>query len=143
LITALGNDSDVNILSSPNILAVNNKEADIEVSEDVPTITGSVTDSTGGGVTNTVQYKKTGIILKVTPHINSRGLVKLDLEQEVSSPGEYDANLQNFSFLTRKATTSAVVEDGQTMILGGMMKTNINNSNIGIPFLSIGESPIR
>ncbi len=135
LITALGNDSDVNILSSPNILAVNNKEADIEVSEDVPTITGSVTDSTGGGVTNTVQYKKTGIILKVTPHINSRGLVKLDLEQEVSAPGEYDKNLQNFSFLTRKATTSAVVEDGQTMILGGMMKTNINNSNIGIPFL--------
>ena len=135
LITALGNDSDVNILSSPNILAVNNKEADIEVSEDVPTITGSVTDSTGGGVTNTVQYKKTGIILKVTPHINSRGLVKLDLEQEVSAPGEFDKNLQNFSFLTRKATTSAVVEDGQTMILGGMMKTNINNSTIGIPFL--------
>ena len=135
LITALGNDSDVNILSSPNILAVNNKEADIEVSEDVPTITGSVTDSTGGGVTNTVQYKKTGIILKVTPHINSRGLVKLDLEQEVSAPGEFDKNLQNFSFLTRKATTSAVVEDGQTMILGGMMKTNVNNSTIGVPFL--------
>ena len=73
--------------------------------------------------------------MKVTPHINSRGLVKLDLEQEVSSPGEYDANLQNYSFLTRKATTSAVVENGQTMILGGMMKTNINNSDIGIPFL--------
>ncbi len=135
LVKALGNNSDVNILSSPNVLAVNNKEADIEVSEDVPTITGSVTDSTGGGVTNTVQYKKTGIILKVTPHINSRGLVKLDLEQEVSAPGEYDARLNNFSFLTRKATTSAVVEDGQTMILGGMMKTNNTNSEVGIPLL--------
>ena len=135
LVKALGNDSDVNILSSPNILAVNNKEADIEVSEDVPTITGSVTDSTGGGVTNTVQYKTTGIILKVTPHINSRGLVKLDLQQEVSSPGVYNAELKNFTFQTRKATTSAVVEDGQTMILGGMMKTNITNSNTGIPLL--------
>ncbi|GEM_PF-754781 len=135
LIRALGNNSDVNILSSPNVLAVNNKEADIEVSEEVPTITGSVTDATGTGVTNTIQYKKTGIILKVTPHINSRGLVKLDLEQEVSAPGEYDARLNNYSFLTRKATTSAVVEDGQTMILGGMMKTNVNHSKIGIPLL--------
>ncbi len=135
LVRALGNNSDLNILSCPNVLAVNNKEADIEVSEDVPTITGSVTDSTGAGVTNTVQFKKTGIILKVTPHINSRGLVKLDLEQEVSAPGEFDARLNNYTFLTRKATTSAVVEDGQTMILGGMMKTNVTNSEIGIPFL--------
>ena len=134
LVSALGKESDINILSSPNVLAVDNKAARIEVGEDVPTITGQVTDA-NGGVTNTVQYKKTGIILEVTPHINSSGLVKMELVQEVSEKGSLDQELQNYSILNRKVETNLVVEDNQTILMGGMMKSNKSNSESGIPFV--------
>ncbi len=134
LVTALDEDSELNILSSPNIMAVDNKEAYIEVGEDVPTITGTVTDS-NGGVTNTVQYQKTGIILKVTPHINSSGLVKMELSQEVSGAGSTAGAGGNLTISTRKVETSLVVSDGQTILLGGLMKSESDNSESGIPFL--------
>ncbi|MBC8439035.1 MAG: type II secretion system secretin GspD [Deltaproteobacteria bacterium] len=134
LVKAVGEDSNINILSSPNIIGVDNKEAYIEVAEEVPTVTGTVTDA-NGGVTNTVQYKKTGIILKATPSINSRGLVKLDLTQEVSEKGTFDTQLNNYSILTRKATTSLVVEDKQTIFIGGLMRETTSVSDAGVPFL--------
>lgn len=134
LVTALGSDSRVNILSSPNIMAVDNKEAMIEVGEDVPSVTGSVTDI-NGGITNSVQYKKTGIILTVTPHINSSGLVKMELSQEVSEKGNYDEALGNYSILTRKAETSLVVNDQQTILMGGLMRSNSTKSDAGVPVL--------
>ncbi|MBF0228201.1 MAG: type II secretion system secretin GspD [Desulfamplus sp.] len=134
LVTALGSDSRVNILSSPNIMAVDNKEAMIEVGEDVPSITGNVTDI-NGGITSSVQYKKTGIILTVTPHINSSGLVKMELSQEVSEKGNYDEALGNYSILTRKAETSLVVNDKQTILLGGLMRSNMTKSDAGVPVL--------
>ncbi|MCK4378074.1 MAG: type II secretion system protein GspD, partial [Deltaproteobacteria bacterium] len=129
-------DSDVNILSSPNILAVDNKEALIEVGKEVPTVTGQITDATSGStVTNTIQYRKTGVILKVTPHINSSGLVKIELSQEVSDVGEYDNSLNTYTILNRKVETSLVVHDGQTIVLGGLIKNSQNFSDSGIPFL--------
>jgi len=136
LIHALGTDSGVNILSSPNILAVDNKEATIEVGEEIPTVTGQITDATSGStVTNTIQYRKTGIILKVTPHINSSGLVKIELSQEVSDKGEYDNALHTYIILNRRVETSLVVNDGQTIVLGGIMKSSHTAGNAGIPFL--------
>lgn len=136
LVSAVGSDSDVNILSAPNILALDNTEAVIEVGEDVPTVTGTTTNTINtNNVTNTVQYRKTGILLTVTPHINSSGLVKMELVQEVSDKGEYYEKLNNYTFLTRRADTSLVVEDNQTVVLAGLMKTNRINSQTGIPFL--------
>lgn len=136
LVFALGSDSDVNILSSPNILALDNKEAVIEVGTEVPTVTGTTTSATAGTtITNTVQYRKTGILLTVTPHINSSGLVKMELIQEVSDVGDFNKELNNYSFLTRKADTSLVVEDNQTVVMAGMMKSNKSNSQSGIPYL--------
>jgi general secretion pathway protein D len=133
LVKAVGGDSKINILSSPNIIGVDNKEAYIEVAEEVPTITGTITDP-NGGATNTIQYKKTGIILKATPSINSRGLVKLELSQEVSEKGTFDTQLKNYSILTRKATTSLVVEDKQTIFIGGLMRRTDSVSDAGVPF---------
>jgi general secretion pathway protein D len=136
LVFALGSDSDVNILSSPNILALDNKEASIEVGTDVPTVTGTTTSTINtNSVTNTVQYRKTGILLTVTPHINSSGLVKMELVQEVSDVGEFNKDLNNYTFLTRIANTSLVVEDNQTVVMAGLMRTKKNNSQSGIPFL--------
>ncbi|WP_169728974.1 type II secretion system secretin GspD [Desulfatirhabdium butyrativorans] len=132
----LGSDSGINILSSPNILALDNKEASIEVGKEIPTVTGTTTDATAGTtITNSVQYRKTGIILNVTPHINSSGLVKMELEQEVSDVGEFITELKNYTFLSRRADTSLVVEDGKTIVIGGLMKSNRQDSNAGIPLL--------
>jgi general secretion pathway protein D len=136
LITALGSDSDVNILSSPNIIALDNQEANIEVGEDIPTVTGTTTSTINtNSVTNTVQYRKTGVLLTVTPHINSSGLVKMELVQEVSDVGTFNKDLNNYTFLTRKANTSLVVEDNQTVVMAGLMKSNKANSQDGIPGL--------
>jgi general secretion pathway protein D len=136
LIYALGSDGDVDVLSSPNILAVDNKEASIEVGEDLPSVTGQITDtSSGATVTNTVQYIKTGILLKVTPHINSGGLVKMEVSQEVSDKGELNQVLQSYTITNRRVTTSLVAKDGQTIIIGGLIKSKKTNSDAGIPFL--------
>jgi general secretion pathway protein D len=134
LVRAVGGDSKLNILSSPNIIGLDNKEAKIEVTTEVPVISGSQVQS-DGTVTNTVEYKTTGIILTATPYINSRGLVKLDLVQEVSEVGSFDQNTKNYPILTRKATTSLVVENEQTIFIGGMMRENTSTSDIGIPVL--------
>lgn len=134
VVSALAEDRDVTILSSPNILALDNKEANFEVVDEVPTETGStVTD--GGTTTTTIEFKKTGVILKVVPHINSNGLVKMDLEQEVSSLGEFNSELNNFDFLIRKLNTSLVVADGQTIVMGGLMRNQGTSTNTGIPVL--------
>ena len=136
LITAIGSESNVNILSSPSILATDNKESKIEVGEEAPTVTGETTSATTGTtITNTIQYRSTGIILTVTPHINSSGLVKMEVSQEVSEKGEFNTALSSYTFLNRKAKTTLVAEDGQTIVIGGLMKTNKSVSQAGIPWL--------
>jgi len=136
LIAALDTEGEINILSSPNILAIDNKESIIEVGEQVPIPIGeSVTD--GGTTITSIQYRDTGVLLTVTPHINSNGLIKMELSQEVSEIGtefqisEVTAN----SFLTRKARTSLVLEDGQTIVIGGLMRSKADKNSSGIPFL--------
>jgi len=136
LISALDTEGEINILSSPNILAIDNKESIIEVGEQVPIPTGeSMTD--GGTTITSIQYRDTGVLLTVTPHINSSGLIKMELAQEVSEIGtefkisEVTAN----SFLTRKAQTSLVIEDGQTIVIGGLMRSKSDKNSSGIPYL--------
>ena len=134
LVTALETEGEINILSSPNILAVDNKESIIEVGEQIPIPTGeTVTD--GGTTIKSIQYRDTGVLLTVTPHINSSGLIKMELSQEVSEVGTKDEDLDAFSFLNRKAETSLVVEDGQTIFIGGLMRSKLDTSGSGIPFL--------
>jgi general secretion pathway protein D len=135
LIKALGKDSRLNILSSPNVMASDHQEASIEVAEEVPIVTGEVTSQEATAVTRTIQYRKTGIILKVTPHINSTGLVKLEISQEVSQKGERDEELKTTSILNRSVNSTIVVQDGQTIIIGGLIRDTDSDSRSGIPVL--------
>lgn len=135
LIYALGKDSEVNILSSPNIMASDHKEAYIEVAEEVPLVTGETTSQELTATTRTIQYRKTGIILKVTPHISSKGLVRLDISQEVSERGERDVELKTTSIVSRRAETSLVVHDGQMIVIGGLMRNRDALSRSGVPGL--------
>jgi len=104
------------------------------VAEQIPIPTGeTVTD--GGTTITSIQYRDAGVLLTVTPHINSSGMIKIELVQEVSETGTKDEELNAYSFLNRKAQTSLVIEDGQTIILGGLMRSKLDTSGSGIPFL--------
>ena len=137
LIEAIEKEGEVNILSSPNILAIDNKQSTIEVVENVPIPTGETTTETGTTAT-AIQFRDTGVLLMVTPHINSSGLIKMELTQEVSEVGtEYaiTETLNAQSFLTRKAQTSLVIENGQTIVIGGLMRSRLDTKGSGIPYL--------
>jgi general secretion pathway protein D len=137
LINLLASETEANIVSAPNILAVDNHESTIEVTRDEPTISASQTSSESTSVTQTIQYRSVGIILKVTPLINESGLVTLEISQEVSNLLA-QTNVEGISspvFQTRRATTNLVVQDNQTIIIGGLMQTQQEHIHTGIPFL--------
>lgn len=139
LLEALATESKMRILSSPNILVSNNQEALISVGSEVPIVTGVVTTAEAaavGALTTSIQYKDTGVILKVTPHINSVGLVTLDITQEYSEPRKVTVGgTETYEFLKRKAETSVVADKEQTVVIGGMIQRKIDKVRSGIPFL--------
>jgi general secretion pathway protein D len=132
----LGN---VNVLASPHILALDNKEAKIEIADEVPVATSiSQAVSTTDLNTSQVQFKSAGVILTVTPHINEKKQVTLKINQEVSNPGqEYLIGGQAYQgFVKRSAITTAIVQDGHTLVIGGIISEKIDTSRNGIPFFS-------
>ncbi len=138
VLNALNTEGRVELLSRPSLLVKNNQEATINVGADEPTIT-RVNQTTGvtAGVTtsNEVQYRKTGIILKVKPQINEDGIVNMTVKQEVSALGATRTAEQLPSFRQRVIDTSLIVRDRTAVIMGGLIQTSNNNSNEGIPLL--------
>ncbi len=142
-LTAIAAESKLNVLANPQILALDNKEAEIKIGDEVPTATGLTQQpATGGGTTlvtsGQIEYRTVGTILRVTPHITEKGNVSMKLEVESSLIGE-DVTLGSGtfpSFSTRKATTSAVVSSGRTLFLGGLISDSTNKTRTGIPILS-------
>ncbi len=137
LIHLLASESEANIVSAPNILAVDNQESTIEVTRDEPTVSSSQTSSEYASTTQTIQYRSVGVILKVTPLINESGLVTLEISQEVSNllAQSVVEGINSPVFQTRKATTNLVVQDTHTIIIGGLMQTQQENVHSGIPIL--------
>ncbi len=135
LINLLDTSTDVDILSTPNILAADNQEARIEIGEDVPILSES-TISSGGVKTQGVQYRKTGIILQVKPSINDNGLVRMEVTQEVSKVNDQQtAGITSPRITNRKATTYVIAKDGQHILMGGLMSTMVTETTKGIPLL--------
>ncbi|MCP4702715.1 MAG: type II secretion system secretin GspD [Gammaproteobacteria bacterium] len=130
-------DNNAEVLSRPSILVRNNQEAKINVGSDVPTITQINNNTSSGSIittSNQVQYRKTGIILTVTPHINEDGIVNMEISQEISSIGA-PGIVGSPSFKERKVETSVVVRDGTVIVLGGLIKTDTNDTFRGVPGL--------
>ena len=136
----------LNVLSSPHILAMDNKEAKIEIGDEIPIATGfqqqpstsTTTGTTSFVAAGQIQYRTTGILLTVTPHISEKNMVKLKISQEISSRG-VDISLAGItspSFTKRKAETIGAVLSGHTLIIGGLISEQQNKSKEGIPFLS-------
>jgi len=139
-LNALEQQNRANILSSPHVLASDNREARIDVSTEIPTVTAeTVIPSAGQSITTTtVQYRDTGVLLAVTPHINERGLVTMDIYQEVSeqSADVVVAGDAFPSFFKRVVRTSLTVQHGQTIVLGGLIRQNKSKASSGVPWLA-------
>ncbi len=144
LLQSLALEDRAKILASPHILVSDNREAKIQVGSQIPIATQTSYYPTGtetittSSITSSIQYKDIGIILTVKPQINDSGLVSLDLTQEVSQIGADVAIAgQEFaSILKTEATTNLVAQDGETIVIGGLIREDIGKSRSGIPFLS-------
>lgn len=137
---ALAGEGKVEVLASPHILVSDNREASIQVGQQIP-IPTSETNVTGTtNIQRTFQYKDIGIILKVKPQINESGLVSLEITQEVSSSAtpieEISQGTSTPVINKTEATTFLVAKDKQTIIIGGLIREDKNRSRTGIPFLS-------
>ena len=137
-INALMTDSRVKILSSPSILATDNRPARIQVGSEEPIATGTITGAVGTVASSTtIQYRNTGRIVTIIPQVNSQGLVNLQILTEVSQRGGLvQVGPDRFpSFDLRQAETSAVVQDGDTLAIGGIIAENKERDRTGIPYL--------
>lgn len=145
-VSALAQKGKVNILSSPSVLASDNKEAKINVSTEIPVATTTYTYdnvSTDRLLQTSIQYRNTGVILSVTPHINEYGLVSMDVNQEVSEQAEQvevGEGDKRFSFFKRSVNTTLTVKNGQTIVIGGLIRETKSDNTAGIP--CIGEVPV-
>lgn len=135
MMNALARDSKLNVISSPSILVLDNQSAEIRVGDQQPIFTGSSTTE-GGVITQNIQFKDTGVSLKVTPRVNSNGMVTMDLVQEVTDVGEIDQATGQRSFLQRNIKSNIAVKSGETIVLGGLIKDNSTSSQRGAPKLS-------
>ena len=143
VIRAIADTSKLEVLSRPSVLARNNQQATITVGKEVPFITNSrITDS--GDTINTIQYQDIGIILNVTPHITPERLVELDVSPEISTlTGEtvpISPTVNARVIAKRSAVTQVVVDDGRTVVIGGMMEDNATETVHKIPIL--GDIPL-
>lgn len=130
--------STVRVLSSPNLLVLNNQPARLQVGDQVPITTQSAvsTFAAGAPVVNSVEYRDTGVILRVTPRVNASGLVLLDIAQEVSDvAATTTSRLDSPTISQRRLNSSVAVADGQTIALGGLIRDGRSSSKSGIPIL--------
>ena len=138
---SLASHDKAKILSSPHIMVSDNREARIQVGDQVPIATSTTTTTATAGVvpsvTSTIQYKDTGTILKVKPQVNDSGLISLEVSQEVSDFTTRSLfGSDQIIISKREASTNLVVQDGQTIVIGGLIKDKTTKGRSGIPFLS-------
>lgn len=126
-------ESKLNVISSPSLMALDNHTATIRVGDQQPVQVSSAKSTNNDVLTQSIEYKSTGVLLSVTPRVNSGGLVTMELSQEVTDIGNIDDATGQRSFLQRNINSTVAVQDGRTIILGGLITENNVNSESGIP----------
>ncbi len=144
VMNALASDANTNILATPTLVTLDNEEAEIVIGENVPFVTGSFT-STGAsdGATNpfqTIQREDVGLTLKIKPQINEGDALRLEIEQEVSSIADSVAGASDLVTNKRSIKTNVIVDDGQLVVLGGLIEENVRESKQKVPLL--GDIPV-
>jgi len=138
LVTALKGNSGANIISTPQILTLDNKEAEFDSVQTIPFQTGTST-GTGVNVVSTFDFRDVGTKLRITPHINKEGYVRLEISQEVSNV--VDSSVIGLPTTSkRSANTVAVVKDDNTIVIGGLISNQMTTSQSKVPLL--GDIPL-
>lgn len=138
ILDALSSITHVDVVSSPELLVLNNQAASLQVGDQVPIVTQQAVSTlqTGAPIVNSVQYQDTGVILKVTPRVNRGGVVMMDVTQEVSNVTKTTSSgINSPTIQKRKIESTVAVQDGETIALGGLISDSKTISRNGIPFL--------
>ncbi len=136
ILDALHTMTEVKVLSNPSLVVIDNQVATLQVGDQVPVSTGSATVlTTSNTVVNTIDYRNTGIILRVAPRVNVNGNVRLDIEQEISNVSPATANSLTPTVSQRKVKSSVSVASGQTVLLAGLISETQQGNRSGVPLL--------
>lgn len=139
LLTAIASTNSTKLLSTPSILTLNNQEAEIVVAQNVPFVTGSYSTTDGGSAENpfqTIERQDVGLTLNVTPQINADRTVKMTIKQEVSNLTNSTSNSGGEITAKRALSTTALVRDGNVIMLGGLLEDGDGTVNQRVPGLS-------
>ena len=141
ILNAYKQDSDVHIISTPQILTTDNEEAEIKVGENVPYITSQNTTASNNDYTN-YEYKDVGVTLKITPQINQENVVRLQVYVEVIKIKNETIALATNTPTTfkRTAQTTVIVQNGNTLVMGGIIGDDVEDTSNKVPFL--GDIPV-
>jgi general secretion pathway protein D len=135
---ALEEVSDVNVISSPQLLVLNNQTARLQVGDQVPIATQSAVSVTDpdAPVVNSIEQRDTGVILSVTPRVNASGLVLMDIEEETSDVvPTTTSRIDSPTIRQRRVASTVAVQSGQTVVLGGLIQDGLDTASTGIPVL--------
>jgi general secretion pathway protein D len=136
IISALEDVTNLTVVSSPNLMILNNESARLVVGDQVPISVRTSSDPDSDTFVSTNEFRDTGVIFEVTPRINSSGSVTLNINQEVSTVGATDASTGNPIISQRSVTSSVAVDSGETIALGGLFETRNTRGSAGIPGVS-------
>jgi general secretion pathway protein D len=143
LLNALRGDGETNVIATPHIVTLDNEEAEIRVGQEVPFLTGQFTNTGANqGSVNpfqTIQREEVGTRLKITPQINEGSGVKLEIEQETSSLSATVQGAADLVTNTRNITTSVFVDDGEVLVLGGLIDDQLHETDRRVP--GLGKIP--
>lgn len=132
---AIAVNNDVRLLARPSLTVINNMEGLIKIGSEVPVELGE-TIGVGGSSTTNIQYRDTGIELTITPRINDDGVVNLTIRQALSSVSDATGVGSNPVFENQEIETTVIVRDGENVVLGGLIQSNNDQLNTGVPYLN-------
>jgi general secretion pathway protein D len=139
ILRALEGEADTNIISTPSIVTTDNEEATLNVGQEVPFVTGSFTNTGGaGGSVNpfqTINRQQIGVKLSITPQINESNSLVLDINQEISSIAQSAGGAVDLITNQRIIETTVIVDDGEILVLGGLLEDVLRESNQRVPVL--------
>lgn len=139
VLNALTAITDVRVISAPQLVVLDNEQARLQVGDQVPIATQQATSTIdpAAPLVNTIEYRDTGVILEVIPHVNSGGLITLDITQEVSDVAETKTSgIDSPTIQQRQINSTVAVQTGETIALGGLIRDRHSEGVTGIPFLA-------
>jgi general secretion pathway protein D len=135
---ALEQETNINVISAPHILVLDNQTARLQVGDQVPIATQSAVSvvDPDAPVVNTIEQRDTGVILTVTPRVNASGLVIMEIDEETSDPVQTESSdIDSPTIRQRRVSSTVAVESGQTVVLGGLIRDSRQAAQTGIPLL--------